>query len=108
MEFEEYQKLAKRSAAEYDDDLKGIIVAAMGLSGESGEVIDHIKKVYGHKHKLDREYLIKELGDVLWYVSYLSDLLNVSLDEVAHKNILKLKERYPDGFSFKASIERKN
>jgi NTP pyrophosphatase (non-canonical NTP hydrolase) len=81
-------------------------VAGLGLAGEAGEVADHIKKVIGHGHALDREYIKKELGDVLWYIQYEASLIGYTLEEVAQANIDKLKARYPEGFSREASINR--
>ena len=51
--------------------------------------------------------MTKELGDVLWYVAETATALSMTLDEVAARNIAKLKMRYPDGFSAEKSIHRK-
>lgn len=82
-------------------------MAALGLMGEAGEVAEIIKKYRFHGHKLDIENFIKELGDVLWYIAALCTMFGVPLSEVAEANIEKLKERYPEGFSHEASINRK-
>lgn len=80
-----------------------IINAVLGLSGESGEVADIFKKFMFHPHsKLKDEYKMKEalrseLGDVLWYLSALNELMfGDSLLDLAKDNIKKLTERYPD------------
>ncbi|MBQ2862402.1 MAG: nucleoside triphosphate pyrophosphohydrolase family protein, partial [Oscillospiraceae bacterium] len=65
-----------------------------------------VKKHLFHGHELDREALIKELGDVAWYLAEASEALDVSLDEVFERNIEKLKKRYPEGFSSERSINR--
>ncbi len=80
----------------------------MGLCGESGEAIDILKKHLFHNHPLDRDALIKELGDVAWYLAECAAALDISLDEVCERNIEKLKKRYPDGFSSERSINRKD
>ena len=80
----------------------------MGLAGESGEVIEKVKKSVYHGHPLDLEDAAEELGDLLWYVSTLCSALHLSLDEVAAKNISKLNGRYPDGFSEERSRGRKD
>ena len=77
-----------------------------GLTGESGEVADLIKKHFGHGHVLDQDKLKKELGDVLWYLSQLAEQFGLELSDVAETNIDKLKKRYPDGFSEEASRNR--
>lgn len=84
-----------------------LLNGALGLTGESGEVSDMIKKHIFHGHDLDRDELIKELGDVCWYVALLCNAIGVSLDEVMTRNIDKLRERYPEGFSESASRNRK-
>lgn len=106
MEFNEYQAAALATAAEFYDLKTALGITALGLSGESGEVADLVKKILGHGHPLDREELIKELGDVLWYIAVMSNALECSLEDVAQINIDKLKARYPDGFSTERSMNR--
>lgn len=106
MTLNEYQALAQRTA---NKDLKGIEVirdGCYGLCGESGEVIDILKKHEFQGHKLDRNKMLDELGDVLWYVVQLATGLNVTLEEVAVGNIYKLMKRYPQGFEADRSINR--
>jgi NTP pyrophosphatase (non-canonical NTP hydrolase) len=81
-------------------------MVALGLCGESGEFADHIKKGLHHGHKIDRDYLTKELGDVLWYVAVAADKLGIALEAVANQNIEKLEKRYPDGFDEEKSRNR--
>ena len=78
----------------------------MGLNGEAGEVIDHVKKVCFQGHELDREHLIEELGDTAWYLAVCAEALGVTLEEVLNRNIAKLKARYPDGFDKARSVNR--
>lgn len=82
------------------------VIAAIGLAGEVGEVVDLIKKIEGHKHPINHDKLIEELGDVLWYVAALASFYQINLDMAAVKNIEKLRKRYPEGFSSEASINR--
>jgi len=80
-----------------------VIYPALGLASEAGEVCDKIKKMIRDQNiKFDgsekltdsqRADIIFELGDVLWYVAALSRDLGVSLNELAHMNIEKLKMR---------------
>ena len=84
-----------------------LLNGALGLTGEAGEVADQIKKTIFHGHDLDRDGLIKELGDVCWYLALLCHAIDVPLEEVMIRNIEKLKKRYPEGFSESASINRK-
>ena len=81
--------------------------AVYGLCGETGELVDLLKKVKFQGHKLDKEKAILELGDILWYVSLMATGLGVTLSEVATKNIEKLRKRYGEKFEAIKSIERK-
>lgn len=103
----EYQRLALITANHDLDSKIDLAVASLGVAGEAGEVADHVKKYLGHGHELDREKMIKECGDVLWYVSKIAHCLDVSLQEIAERNIEKLAKRYPEGFSEEASKNRK-
>lgn len=78
----------------------------MGLNGESGEAMDILKKALFQGHKLDREHLARELGDVAWYLVLAADSIGYSLEDVCRMNIEKLQGRYPDGFDSEKSIHR--
>lgn len=101
--FDKYQKYAMRTA---NPTCKTLPNAALGLTGEAGEVADFIKKYLYQGHEFDGERIKKELGDVLWYIALMCEVINTSIDEVAEINIRKLVERYPNGFNFKDSRER--
>lgn len=83
-----------------------LLNSAMGLCGEAGEVIDLIKKFKFHGHDLDREELIKELGDVAWYLAQAATALDINLEDILQANLNKLALRYPNGFSEKNSKNR--
>lgn len=106
MDINEYQELASRTINQNLNNDQLLINAGMGLCGESGEAIDIIKKWYAHGHELDKEHLIKELGDIAWYLALASTALGVKLDYVLSTNIQKLEKRYPDGFNKEKSINR--
>lgn len=78
----------------------------MGLNGEAGEAIEIAKKAIFQGHELDRDGLIEELGDSLWYISECAHALGISLEDVAINNLIKLEDRYPDGYSDEKSINR--
>jgi len=84
----------------------GLLAAAMGMSGESGEFMDIIKKATFQGHPLDRDKLINELGDILWYTELAMHSINASRDEVEKANVAKLRKRYPEGFKEEHSIKR--
>ncbi len=91
--------------ASYPDRGNNLIYPALGLSGESGEVAEKIKKLWRNQGQtgaggltLDKkEDLVKELGDVLWYVNAMCRELGVPMDEVASKNAAKLSDRAQRG-----------
>ncbi len=103
---EEYQEAVLRTASVRHSVAMEMAISSLGLTGEAGEFADMVKKHIGHGHELDREKAVKELGDVLWYVARLATLIGSSLEEVATENDLKLRKRYPNGFSQEASKAR--
>jgi NTP pyrophosphatase (non-canonical NTP hydrolase) len=105
MRLNDYQILAKRTSGSLVPEQQ-ILNGVMGLNGEAGECIDLVKKHLFQGHTLDREKLINELGDVLWYIAQTATGLGIELGDVAERNIDKLKARYPDGFSDARSINR--
>lgn len=101
-----FQEAALRTWEPVDGGAGDLAYLALGLIGESGEVAEHIKKHFRHGHDLDEVHLQEELGDVLWYVAVLADILGADLGRVASSNVAKLRARYPEGFSEKRSRER--
>ena len=106
MKVNEYQKLAMKTLNPKLDKKDVLINSVMGLCGESGEAIDIVKKWMAHGHELDREHLIKELGDIAWYLAEAATALDVTLEDVLQANIEKLKKRFPEGFDENRSKER--
>ena len=98
----EYQEQAHSTLS---DSLKNnqqlVQYLAMGLAGETGEVLEKMKKVFRDKGgKFDEETnleIAKEIGDVLWYSSQLAHSLGYSFEEIAMLNIEKLKSRQERG-----------
>jgi NTP pyrophosphatase (non-canonical NTP hydrolase) len=94
MELNQYQEEAAKTAFYEHDD---IAYCALGISGEGGEVADHVKKMLrddnGCLTDERRTQLKKELGDVLWYIARMAGKLGYTLDEVAVANIEKIKDR---------------
>ena len=93
--FEEYQSRANATAI-YPKE-HSIIYPSLGLTGEAGEVAVKVKKVLrddnGELSDDKRTELIKEVGDVLWYIAALCRDLEVTMSEVASINIAKLESR---------------
>ena len=81
-------------------NIQRLLTSAVGISAEGGEFMEIVKKMLfqGKPWNDDnREHLIIELGDVMWYVMQACKALDVSLDEVIAGNVEKLKKRYPGG-----------
>ena len=106
MTINEYQTLAMTTANKELSRTQMLENGVMGLCGEAGEAIDLVKKHLFHGHELKRGELIKELGDVAWYLAESCTALGVELEDVLTLNIEKLKKRYPEGFDKQRSINR--
>ena len=81
-------------------NIERLTTAAVGISAEGGEFMEIVKKmVFQGKPWNDdnREHLIIELGDVMWYVMQACAALDVSIEDVVAGNVEKLKKRYPGG-----------
>lgn len=110
---EEYGEKALRTAPdnprkpgtrdlEITGDQKQLLLMALGLCGEAGEVAEMVKKHVFHGHPMDDGkvlLLLKELGDILWYINYGAvRCVGVPIESVMQANIDKLAARYPEGF----------
>ena len=95
MTLNEYQQHALETAI-YPEESR-IIYPTLGLTGESGEVADKVKKVIrdaGNKFTEEKKReIMKEIGDVLWYCAALSHDLGFDLETVAQTNVDKLHSR---------------
>lgn len=111
----EYQLLAERTE---NKDFEGIkqrlsvtkttrlIHAAQGLCTEAGEFTDTLKKHVFYGKELDDINLAEELGDIMWYIAEACNALGIRLDLVMHRNIAKLKARYPEKFEERDALRR--
>lgn len=107
MKINDYQQKALETANNTLNMEEQILDCALGLTGESGEVADLIKKWKFQGHSLNFEHIAKELGDVAWYLAVMAWFCGYDLETVLKMNVQKLKNRYPDGFEKKKSICRK-
>jgi NTP pyrophosphatase (non-canonical NTP hydrolase) len=102
MDFNEYQDKCRKTAfyAHGKEGLK-VLYPTLGLTGESGEVAEKVKKLYRDKNGvIDDEFITnikKELGDVMWYIAALCSDLNLRMEDVAKENIEKLLDRKSRG-----------
>ena len=110
MHADRYQMLAGRTLNPALTDEETMLNATLGLAGEAGEIADHVKKHLFHGHEFNREDMLYELGDILWYVSQFASSQHIALSTVMEMNIAKLERRYLDkgGFSSENSINRED
>lgn len=110
MTVQEYQTIIEKTAI-FPKKQVGLAYCGLGLTGEAGEVADKIKKLYrdedfgSYENFKDFEFvdkkaareikenLVKELGDVLWYLSATANELGVSLEYIMQQNYDKLIKR---------------
>lgn len=105
--FDEYKKLAMRTAAIPEEDKESRLThAALGLASEAGEVAGLLQKEF-QGHERDKNHIKKELGDCLWMIAEACEALDFDMDDVMQLNIDKLKARYPQGFTAENSLHRK-
>ena len=106
MNFKEYQEYSKRTLNMAPSKDARQCTWLLGRTGESGETADYMKKVLFHGKEFDKDNLIKELGDVLYYLAAVATENDIDLGEVAKLNVDKLMKRYPNGFSVADSEKR--
>jgi len=117
IDFERYQKFVDAVTSDASTDflalsdrlvaldqkganIERLLTAGVGINAEGGEFLEIIKKmVFQGKpwNNDNREHLIIELGDLMWYVAQACMALEVSFDDVIATNVKKLERRYPEG-----------
>jgi len=81
-------------------DLNRLLTAAIGICAEGGEFAEIVKKIsfQGKPYnEANREHMIVELGDVMWYIAQGCIALGVDFNEILERNVTKLTSRYPEG-----------
>ncbi|MEM4379115.1 MAG: nucleoside triphosphate pyrophosphohydrolase family protein [Thermoplasmatales archaeon] len=102
-DLQDYQPVVDRLS---DKKTVRILHAAIGLSTESAELIDALKKHLFYGKALDIVNIKEEAADCFWYIAILADTLGFSFEEIQEKNINKLKARYGDRFTEHAALNR--
>ena len=87
---------------------KRVLHAAIGISGEAGELLGAVKKSLVYHSPFDIENCREELGDILHYMQMLMNEYGWTFSELMDSNYTKLMKRYPDGYSNEAALERKD
>lgn len=80
--------------------------ACFGLSTESGELIDSVKRHVFYGTELDKKNILEEGGDILWYLAIICDELGVNFETLMQKNLDKLEARYNNKFCKEKAINR--
>lgn len=105
MNLGEYQELARRTQNPKLSLHERKLHALFGISAEAGEISSIYQKAF-QGHPVDSGKVADEMGDLIWFLAELSDVLRISLDEIAENNIDKLCKRYPEGFDAEHSVHR--
>lgn len=98
MDFETYQQLARETSQCAEKPDRAVLIALLGLAGESGSLLTEYKKRLrdGQGHRAFRDRMAEELGDLLWYVAEVASCLDLNLGEVATMNVQKVQDRWVD------------
>lgn len=105
MNLNDYQALAMRTAKQGipSEELNH---AALGIAGEAGELCDSVKRALVYGRPLDRENLLEEIGDCLWYLALACRAAGFKLEDAAQANLAKLRMRYPAAYSDELAAAR--
>jgi NTP pyrophosphatase (non-canonical NTP hydrolase) len=102
---DEYSDFVRGLMADKGDRTLNLVHAALGIAGESGEVVDIIKKNFAYGKTIDRDHLVEEIGDLLFYVQALCNFIGEPPELIAKKNMVKLSARFHKGtFSAEQAI----
>ena len=96
MDIETYSTLALRTAPRGYTWTDEITHASLGIGGEAGEILDHVKKAAFNNKPFDAAHVVAEVGDLMWYLNLLVSALGTTWGHVLSVNIAKLEARYPD------------
>ena len=105
---EHLEEIVKPRTNHVESKKDAFINACLGLAGETGEVIDLIKKIEFHGHPFEINKIKNEIGDVLFYLNWLAYLSGTDIESCLKANAEKLRKRYSNGFNTQDSIERKD
>jgi NTP pyrophosphatase (non-canonical NTP hydrolase) len=96
---ERFEKNCDRLFVKPDDHVGKLVHAAMGVAGEGGELLDAVKKHWVYGKELDRENILEECGDAMFYIAVLLKHCGYTLEQAMQHNMAKLNKRYPEGYS---------
>lgn len=105
MNVNEYQILARRTLPNVVSSLELEHHALHGMVSEIGEIHSIYQKTY-QGHPMDHGHIMKELGDLMWFIAEFCTAKGWKLNDICEMNIEKLKQRYPEGFKKDRSLCR--
>lgn len=106
MNVKDYQKAARRTLPTLGTTQADLIHMTMGLSTESNELLDIMKKNLAYGKPIDIPNMREEIGDIAWYLINLCTICEFEFEEILQTNIDKLKARYPEKFTEERAINR--
>lgn len=102
----EYPEFVDSRTKELDSTTQNMLHMAVGISGEAGELLDAIKKIWVYNKEPDWQNIAEELGDLLFYIQGMANILGYDFATLMEQNMEKLKKRYPTGYSDAAAQAR--
>ncbi len=114
-----YRKEVLRNCPNFDQCTlqEKLSLGALGVAGEAGEVADLVKKILHHRREgetcdmaleINEQKLIKEMGDVYWYLEFLGAVLGIQTEDVLFANVAKLHKRHPTGWTPESQQAKKD
>lgn len=104
-----YKQFVTNLAKDMGSQTMNALHAAVGISGEAGEIIDAVKKIWIYNKEPDSVYhtnILEELGDLNFYMQYMQNTYHITDEQIIEANIKKLQKRYKQGYSNEAAIAR--
>lgn len=102
----EYAEFVASRAKVLPRKIDDVLHAGLGIGTEAGEIQSTVKKAWVYEQTLNEENIHEELGDLMFYVQHMCNVLGWTLEEVMRANIDKLTKRYPTGYSDKHAALR--
>jgi NTP pyrophosphatase (non-canonical NTP hydrolase) len=106
MNIKQYIKESSRTCPDLGYREKNNLHMVLGISTESGELLDTFKKNLAYRKNLDWVNIEEEIGDIMWYISNFCRINNLDFENILDKNIEKLKIRYPEKFTEEKALNR--
>ena len=106
MNEQEYAAFVAAGFTKRHEGTEGLMHAAIGIGGESGELLDAVKKTWVYGKLLDLDNVVEELGDLEWYMEALRSLIGVNRETVIAANVAKLTRRYPVKYTDELAVAR--